>query len=81
MKTTKPYRLKHVPTGLYLDVKSKQLKLNETGKIYTSGINSLNWDPGTDFIVAEVPDRWVRCKKSAFVKMGVEIKDVPYENT
>lgn len=77
----KPYRLKHVPTGLYLDVRAKQPKLNEVGKIYTSGINSLNWDPYDDWIVADTDHGYRRCKKSDFIKVGVKIEDIPYENT
>lgn len=76
----KPYRLKHLPTGLYLDVKSKKPRLNETGKIYTSGINSLNWDPYSDDIVVDT-DLGYKCyRKADFVKVGVKIEDVLYEN-
>ena len=68
-----PYRLKHVPTGLYLDYKSKHHKLSYTGKIYTSGVNGLNYERGTYELALSTPHsfpgaRFVRAKKEEFVK-------------
>lgn len=66
----KSYRFKHIPTGLYLDYKSHTHKLTTTGKIYTSGINGLNY--------TYEPYIYVRYHgqllKSDFVKEEVEIK-------
>ena len=65
----KPYRFKHVPTGLYLDYKSHVHKLTTTGKIYTSGINGLNYTYSDKI--------WVRnygqLLKSDFVREEVNI--------
>lgn len=76
----KPYRLKHIPTGLYLDVRSRTLKLNEIGKIYNSGVNSLNWDSYYDWVVVDTKNGYQRCKKIDFEKVGVKIEDIPYED-
>lgn len=50
-----PYRLKHVPTGLYLDYKSRMYRLNLTGKIYTSGVNATNYGFAGNEIRAYLP--------------------------
>lgn len=47
----KPYRFKHIPTGLYLDYKGHVHKLTTVGKIYTSGINGLNYNYESDIYV------------------------------
>lgn len=36
-----PYRIKHVPTGLYY--KPGEVNLTKNGKIYTTGVNALSY--------------------------------------
>ena len=71
-----PYRLKHVPTGLYLDYKSKCHRLSYTGKIYTSGVNGLNyersyrssWERSLPVPQGFGEGRYIQVKKEDFVK-------------
>ena len=69
----KPYRLKHVPTGLYLDYRGHEHKLTEVGKIYTSGINGLNYDNYYQSVFCMTPTGYKSLKKSEFVKEEVKI--------
>lgn len=43
----KPYRIKHIPTGLYY--KPGKTNLSKTGKVYMSGVNILNYT-GADVV-------------------------------
>ena len=65
----KPYRFKHIPTGLYLDYKSHIHKLTTVGKIYTSGINSLNYTYSDEIYVRN----YGQLPKSEFVREEVNI--------
>lgn len=68
----KPYRFKHIPTGLYLDHKSHVHKLTTTGKIYTSGINGLNYTCDDEIYVRQ----YGQLPKSDFVKEEVNISAI-----
>lgn len=37
----KPYRIKHVPTGLYY--KPGEVNLTKNGKVYTTGVNAFSY--------------------------------------
>lgn len=37
----KPYRIKHVPTGLYY--KPGKVNLSKNGKVYTTGVNAFSY--------------------------------------
>ena len=65
----KPYRFKHVPTGLYLDYKRHVHKLTTTGKIYTSRINGLNYTYSDEVYVKN----YGQLPKSDFVREEVNI--------
>lgn len=75
----KPYRLKHVPTGLYLSKhRGGYARLNEVGRVYISGINSLNYDKRDFSFNAYVPyqERVITVYKHDFIKEEVRITPV-----
>ena len=79
----KPYRLKHIPTGLYLSKhRGQDARLNEIGRVYVSNLNNLNYykDDFNFYALANStnPHRLecIKVYKHDFVKEEVQVTPV-----